>query len=190
MRRKALTLLLAFAIGYTSADALAAQLAVRLDYTVEGHVPRAICRVMDDYMDRIPPGAARLLATGGWTIVLTTADIATCFGYAYDTIAGVTVESTRTIFISASEVRIRRALLHEVGHALGAMLGDPDAQSAFQSVYEAERATFDQQEKVDEHCVSSAHEYFAEAYRHYVLYPDILRRSAPETYAYLDALFA
>ena len=78
----------------------------------------------------------------------------------------------------------------DLSTALGILLGDPDAGAEFQRIYAAERETFDQQEKIDDHCVSTAHEYFAEAYRHYVLYPDILRQSAPQTYAYFQALFS
>lgn len=190
MKRKALTLLLAIVLGYGSFDVLAAHLPAQLGYVTEGGVSEELCAYMDTYMAAIPPGATRLLVDGGWRIVLTSEDIATRFGFDYDTIAGVTVESTRTIFISASKTRIRRALLHEVGHALGILLGDPDAGAEFQRIYAAERETFDQQEKIDDHCVSTAHEYFAEAYRHYVLYPDILRQSAPQTYAYFQALFS
>lgn len=190
MKRKALTLLLAIVLGYGSFDVIAAHLPAPLGYVTEGGVSEELCAYMDTYMTAIPPGATRLLVDGGWRIVLTSEDIATRFGFDYDTIAGVTVESTRTIFISASKTRIRRALLHEVGHALGILLGDPDAGAEFQRIYAAERETFDQQEKIDDHCVSTAHEYFAEAYRHYVLYPDILRQSAPQTYAYFQALFS
>lgn len=190
MKRKALTLLLAIVLGYGSFDVLAAHLPAQLGYVTEGGVSEELCAYMDTYMAAIPPGATRLLVDGGWRIVLTSEDIATRFGFDYDTIAGVTVESTRTIFISASKTRIRRALLHEVGHALGILLGDPDAGAEFQRIYAAERETFDQQEKIDDHCVSTAHEYFAEAYRHYVLYPDILQQSAPQTYAYFQALFS
>lgn len=190
MKRRALTLLLAVVLGYGSFDVIASHLPARLDYTLEGRVPAELRAYMDAYMAAIPPEAAQLLADGGWHIVLTSEELATRFGYDYDTIAGVTVESARTIFVSATEKRIRRALLHEVGHALGVMLGDPDASAEFQRIYEAEYATFDQQEKIDDHCISSAHEYFAEAYRHYVLYPDILLQSAPQTYAYFQALFS
>lgn len=188
MKRRALTLLLAVVLGYGSFDVIASHLPAQLDYTLEGSVPAELRACMDAYMAAIPPEVARLLADGGWRIVLTGEELATRFGYAYDTIAGVTVESTRTIFISATETRIRRALLHEVGHALGILLGDPDASVEFQRIYEAERETFDQQEKIDDHCVSTAHEYFAEAYRHYVLYPDILLQSAPQTYSYFQTL--
>lgn len=190
MKRKALTLLLAIVLGYGSFDVLAAHLPAQLGYVTEGGVSEELCAYMDTYMAAIPPDAARLLVDGGCRIVLTSEDIATRFGFDHDTIAGVTVESARTIFISASKTRIRRALLHEVGHALGILLGDPDAGAEFQRIYAAERETFDQQEKIDDHCVSTAHEYFAEAYRHYVLYPDILRKSAPQTYAYFQALFS
>lgn len=190
MKRKALTLLLAIVLGYGSFDVIAAHLPAPLGYVTEGGVSEELCAYMDTYMAAIPPGATRLLVDGGWRIVLTSEDIATRFGFDYDTIAGVTVESARTIFISASKTRIRRALLHEVGHALGILLGDPDAGAEFQRIYAAERETFDQQEKIDDHCVSTAHEYFAEAYRHYVLYPDILRQSAPQTYAYFQSLFS
>lgn len=190
MKRKALTLLLAIVLGYGSFDVIAAHLPAQLGYVTEGGVSEELCAYMDTYMAAIPPGATRLLVDGGWRIVLTSEDIATRFGFDYDTIAGVTVESARTIFISASKTRIRRALLHEVGHALGILLGDPDAGAEFQRIYAAERETFDQQEKIDDHCVSTAHEYFAEAYRHYVLYPDILRQSAPQTYAYFQSLFS
>ncbi|MBS1402434.1 MAG: hypothetical protein HPZ79_05540 [Oscillospiraceae bacterium] len=188
MKRRALTLLLAVVLGYGSFDVIAAHLPVQLGYVTEGGVSEELRAYMDTYMAAIPPDAARLLADGGWRIVLTSEELATHFGYDYDTIAGVTVESARTIFISASKTRIRRALLHEVGHALGILLGDPDASAEFQRIYEAERETFDQQEKIDDHCISSGHEYFAEAYRHYVLYPDILLQSAPQTYSYFQAL--
>lgn len=188
MKRRALTLLLAVVLGYGSFDVIASHRPVRLDYVLEGSIPAEMRAYMDAYMAAIPPEAARLLADGGWRIVLTNEDLATRFGYDYDTIAGVTVESARTIFVAASETRIRRALLHEVGHALGVMLGDPDTSAEFQRIYKAEHETFDQQERIDDHCVSTAHEYFAEAYRHYVLYPDILLQSAPQTYAYLEAL--
>lgn len=190
MKRRALMLLLAVILGYGSFDVIASHRHARLNYTLEGNVPAELCAYMDAYMAAIPPEAARLLADGGWRIVLTGEDLATRFGYDYDTIAGVTVESARTIFVAASETRIRRALLHEIGHALGVMLGDPDASADFLRIYETERTTFDQQEKIDDHCISTAHEYFAEAYRHYVLYPDILLKSAPQTYAYFQAQFS
>lgn len=190
MKRRALTLLLAVVLGYGSFDVIASHLPIQLHYTLEGSVPAELRAYMDAYMAAIPPEATQLLADGGWRIVLTSEDIATRFGFDYDTIAGVTVESTRVIFISATEKRIRRALLHEIGHALGVMLGDPDASAEFQRIYEAERETFDQQERIDDHCISTAHEYFAEAYRHYVLYPDILLQSAPQTYSYFQALFS
>lgn len=188
MKRRALTLLLAVVLGYGSFDVIASHRPARLTYTLEGSISAELRAYMDKYMSAIPPEAARLLADGGWRIILTSEDLATRFGFDYDTIAGVTVESARIIFVAASETRIRRALLHEVGHALSVMLDDPDASAEFLRIYETERETFDQQERIDDHCVSTAHEYFAEAYRHYVLYPDILLQSAPQTYTYFQTL--
>ena len=73
---------------------------------------------------------------------------------------------------------------HELGHFLAWEAGDYDLSSKFVGVFNAERGLY--KETNAGYACGSASEYFAESFCQYVLDPNGLRNSRPQTYAAIE----
>lgn len=81
-------------------------------------------------------------------------------------------------------ITLRKAdnsVYHELGHFLAFIAGNVDKTSAFQSVYEAEKANVTSMNKA--YITQNASEYFAESVRDFILNNASLKSTRPQTYA-------
>lgn len=74
-------------------------------------------------------------------------------------------------------------LLHEMGHFLSALKCNADDTEEFKAIYKKEKANYQGSNKT--YVISTNSEYFAESYKDYVKDPNALKKSRPETYAYV-----
>lgn len=74
-------------------------------------------------------------------------------------------------------------IYHELGHFLGFIAGNVDTSAEFKQIYAKEKQNYDKYNKT--YVISSSQEYFAEAYKYYLLDAAYLKKRMPETYAYV-----
>lgn len=111
-------------------------------------------------------------------------------------ICGLTDARARKIYIKVNSLDFRRAVVHEIGHALDCSLAtgydtqNPIVYSSnngeFQNIYNAEVNSFKVNDYItDGHYKENLQEYFAEAFQEYVYHPEKLKANSPKTYLYI-----
>lgn len=121
-----------------------------------------------DELGLVPPGHYELLMDSGWSIQLTDMDLADEYGYDVP-IAGITDYDQKTIYVANRESAIRRATVHEVGHALSYEYGRADLSGDFVALYDLEKSQFHDLTSIgDGHEIESSAEYFASVYQNMV----------------------
>lgn len=121
-----------------------------------------------DELELIPSGHYELLIDSGWSIQLTDMDLADEYGYDVP-IAGITDYDQKTIYVANRESAIRRATVHEVGHALSYEYGRVDLSGDFVALYDLEKSQFHDLTSIgDGHEIESSTEYFASVYQNMV----------------------
>lgn len=75
-------------------------------------------------------------------------------------------------------------IYHELGHFLAFLAGNVDTKSTFVTVYNTEKNKYTGTNKA--YVTQSSSEYFAESYRDYVLNPQALKNSRPDTYEAIE----
>ena len=78
---------------------------------------------------------------------------------------------------------------HELGHFVAAMTGNTDTCSAFQQLFREEAQNFKGTYKGYAQTHGAA-EYFAEAFREYILHPNDLKSWVPKTYDYIKKIIS
>ena len=74
-------------------------------------------------------------------------------------------------------------IYHELGHFVGWLAGNVDTSSEFVAIYNKEKSAL--QSSNYQYLTKSSAEYFAESYKDYVLSPQNLQSSRPETYEFI-----
>lgn len=74
-------------------------------------------------------------------------------------------------------------IYHELGHFVGWLAGNVDTSSEFVAIYNKEKSAL--QSANYQYLTKSSAEYFAESYKDYVLSPQNLQSSRPETYEFV-----
>ena len=74
-------------------------------------------------------------------------------------------------------------IYHELGHFVGWLAGNVDASSEFVAIYNKEKSAL--QSANYQYLTKSSAEYFAESYKDYVLSPQNLQSSRPQTYEFV-----
>lgn len=77
-------------------------------------------------------------------------------------------------------------ILHEVGHYVDHKCNDISLSDEFKVIHNAEVENFSERFIAHENNYSTPDEYFAEAFKQYILNPNILIKTCPETYEFLD----
>ena len=143
-----------------------------------------IKRMAIRYWNLIPSNIRTSFVNDGWEVVITSESLESLFGYSFS-IIGLTTYGEERIYVEARENAIRRALCHEMGHYWdwkNDWLSDTDE---WNDIFYDERYKFDEQYKADNHCVSSAIEYFAEIFAQSLMYPETAYSSAPRSCNYI-----
>lgn len=74
-------------------------------------------------------------------------------------------------------------IYHELGHFVGWLAGNVDTSSEFVAIYNKEKSAL--QSANYQYLTKSSAEYFAESYKDYILSPQNLQSSRPETYEFV-----
>lgn len=74
-------------------------------------------------------------------------------------------------------------IYHELGHFVGWLAGNVDTSSAFTKIYNAEKGALKSANY--QYVTQNSSEYFAESYKEYVLSPQNLKATRPQTYEYI-----
>ena len=74
-------------------------------------------------------------------------------------------------------------IYHELGHFVGWLAGNVDTSSEFVAIYNKEKSAL--QSANYQYLTKSSAEYFAESYKYYVLSPQNLQSSRPQTYEFI-----
>lgn len=157
-----------------------------IEFTVEGDVPNEIVMYMNEYYNKIPENAIKRFNEDGWELILTNKPIAgNYYSTALGPVAGVTAYDKKTIYIAGKKIAIKRATIHEIGHFVDSCFGYPSKTTEFVKIFNNERYMFDEQNKLDEHNISSPQEYFAEIFSQICLYQETCKSSAPQSYEYV-----
>lgn len=75
-------------------------------------------------------------------------------------------------------------IYHELGHFVGWLAGNVDTSSEFVAIYNKEKSAL--QSANYQYLTKSSAEYFAESYKDYVLSPQNLQSSRPQTYEFVE----
>ena len=179
--------------GYVMSKYLSSNAVKSYGFKTKGSVSSSRQKYANKYMSYIPTKIWNRFIDKGWTLRITTEDIKKVYAPNHSvsgTFAGLTIYGDNMIVVGYSEKRIRRALLHEMGHFVDAELGYISLGDEFKAIYTAEKNKANFKDQVDKHCVSSSHEYFAEAFNQYLQYPSNLKKNAPKTYAFIKKCIA
>ena len=134
----------------------------------------------------IPDSDLQYLYDHGWTITLTDMNLAMEYGYS-GSIVGITDYEEKIVYVANRWSAIRRATIHEVGHALCRSHGRLDSTTEFIGLYNEEKDHFHDITSVgDGHEIESACEYFASVYQNMVLDYEGTRSDVPLTVAYIE----
>ena len=137
-------------------------------------------------MALIPSEELNFLKIRGWKFELTDTDLADKYGYE-GKISGVTDYENKTIYIMNTEYSVRRALLHEAGHALASELRYPDYSEEFYELYQLEKDNFtDCTSAGDGHEISNPIAYYASVYQNMILDYDETFNEVPNTVRYIE----
>ena len=146
--------------------------------------------LFDAQLALIPANQLQFLIDRGWTWEITSDDLASRFGYSYY-IVGLTYYSQKHIYIADNTSKIRRATLHEFGHALAWELDEADETDEFYDIYYAERNNFtDCTNPSTSYNISSTDEYFASVYQNMLLDYDGTYADVPQTVDYINSVLS
>ena len=157
-------------------------------WIVDGNVPISKVNEINNEWNKIPSHLRNLVINNGWKLYITSYQIAGRYynGSIKGSIAAVTRHYDKKVYVNYKGRRIRRATIHEIGHVLDREKGYLSNSSEFKSIYKDERYKMKEHEKVDNHNISDASEYFAQCFLEYCKYPTSLKKSAPRTYNYFS----
>lgn len=175
---------------YIENQYLSLQMVPGYNFSIIGNFSEDRVAYANKYISYIPDAVWKEFQRRNWTLIITTKDVRNTYSPNHPvkgSFAGLTMFSRKKCAIGDSEKRLRRALIHEIGHFADYCKGYPSKGKAFKKIYREERSKVKFVERVDNHCTSSSIEYFAESFAHYLIHPDVLKNSAPKTYAYFDS---
>ena len=151
--------------------------------------PGHVCIMPMSAWEYVPPALLDHDEDGGsssYSIELTDMNLAAAYGYS-GSIVGITDYETKTVYVANKWSAIRRATIHEIGHALDNAHGTVSCTSEFKSIYYSERYDFHDCTSVgDGHETSDVIEYFASVYQNMILNYDATKSDVPETVAYIE----
>lgn len=142
--------------------------------------------LLDAELALVPEDDLQFLYDNGWSIELTDMDLAAEYGYS-GSIVGITDYELNIIYIANREGAIRRAAIHEVGHALAAAYGGLDVTWEFINIYKEECEYFRDITSVgDGHEIESSKEYFASVYQNMCLDYERTVNDVPASVEYIE----
>lgn len=138
------------------------------------------------YWSMMPEQTRAKIHDNGWTIeVVNSRYLDDYYGEA-SSVVGITMHSRKHILMGNSVKHMRRALNHELGHAIDCIYNWPSDSIEWNNIWLSEKDSMEIQEKFDNHPISNTTEFFAECVSQYIQYNDILYRTCPKAYKYIS----
>lgn len=164
-----------------------------VDSVLTGNYTPEIKACIDENWYKLPRTIRQRFLDEQWTYRI--ADTETIF-YRNFQAGGITYYADKYILFPNSLPDIQDAFLHETGHFVDYMVNLDNNIDDLISIssefnnqcYLIEKNTVDRVWDFDIHGLSTPSEYFADCFQTYILYPDALHASAPNTYQFIDAL--
>lgn len=146
----------------------------------------AITAEANNYWNNVVPyWLKQKIIDNGWSIKVSAQRLHNKYGYS-GLIAGMADTSNKTLWIDNRQGCVKRALLHELGHAIDSLHNWPSGTQSFGMVFNAEMYNFTDATSIgDGHEYSNAHEYFASVFHNIILDEERIKQQVPETYAFL-----
>ena len=141
--------------------------------------------IVDDELAKLPLKMLKEFKKEGWTITLTSNDVATTYcvnGEKKNTVQGVTLQNEKHIYIQLNDAAVKNAPIHEMGHWLDKH--SLSEKKDFKDIYDKENEVF-RMYFYDDKSIS---EMFAEAVYAYYDDPKGLEYACPKTYEYMKHL--
>lgn len=145
----------------------------------------------------IPENVRIYLENNGWTYQLVTKqDLTNLSGQTK--VIGYTDIENNIIYIEDDVISVKRAFLHEYGHAIGTSItkgqilllqdqGISDEYLDFEKIFESEKDNFlYSYRSTDKHETSNLAEYLASTFHEYITNPQILNSTCPKTFQFWD----
>ncbi len=135
-----------------------------------------------EYLRLIPAKALEALNKDKWYLIITPRSLEEVYHSGVENTIGLTIYYRKRIYIKNEEFSIDSCTLHEIGHAL-------DALNSYQSFTEGFNDVFNQESAasgLSKYFTSSPTEYFAETFQNYFISPEITKKNAPKSYAFIE----
>ena len=191
-----------FLYGYTNTD-MQNNSIVGLDYLGERiygdeTVSPTQKQIVKDFMDSMDDSLKNKFAEQNWLIILADSVPTTLTSNAivfenpnydhtyYRVLGGTTIPTAKIIFLNTQITDIdlfKSNLVHEFGHCVDYFIGFPSLSketTLFYQKYSLNEALFNEYE------ASNVSEFFASAYKSYILQPEITKEEAPDLYEYFE----
>ncbi len=141
-----------------------------------------------EYYNMLPSGVRNAFESGGWHVEISDVVSVNYISALYGGfslggyVAGYTESYSKVIMLSDTDAGA--AMNHEMGHFFDYTSGMISKSSTFGSIYLAECAAFDGGSNA--YASSDVSEYFADAFREYVECAGYLKKTCPQTFAFID----
>lgn len=121
----------------------------------------------------------------GWTVYVTTENLAAKFGYDYSIMA-ITDYGSRAVYIA--EGNPAYVIDHEIGHVVSYERGNLHSTAEFDACFQAEHSSMLNFDNTHPNNVNTPVEYFAEAFQEYMKDTGNMQVYCPSTYNYFAGL--
>lgn len=139
----------------------------------------------------VPQEVVDTVYTNGWKVKITDKNLGAYFYGLSGGIAGVCDPSTKTIYLEDRDSAVRRAGIHELGHAFDLCSGGRNYHSTcaeFQDIFSAEKSNFRYSTgNGDGHEFSNAMEYYASVFEDICKDDARIKQALPRTYAFIKS---
>ena len=152
----------------------------------EGDATNSVCVQANNYWNYTVPDALKVkLVNNGWHFAISGQRLADRYGYSMS-IAGITDYGSKTILLDNRSKVVKRATLHEIGHAVDQIHGWPSLSGEFAQIFEAEKYSFVDCTAVgDGHETSNIQEYFASVFQNAIINAGNTSKNAPQSYNFV-----
>jgi len=128
-----------------------------------GDVEQKYIDAVEEKLLTLPRFLVNSFIEEGWSVYVTTEDIATQYGYNRGTVMGITDYQSEAIYIEDREKAVQSCVEHEFGHYLDYIADLPSLGNDFNPIYQEEVEIF-KSNISNPYCVTGRQEFFAETF--------------------------
>lgn len=148
-------------------------------------------------LNMLPSWLVSRYTESGWSVVVTSADInSTYFGGSGSSGINAAIVSDQSLIVvanqsSANAAKVKKAMLHEMGHWVDSMTSGSgytfaSQRSDFTAIYKKEYSTYKATFGMDDSNMAQSVEFFASAFYRYFVSGSTLKAKCPNLYAYVE----